>query len=121
LIGIKGDFGVIEFAIGAKVTESLKRAVGEVEEPELRRLYRKTEKGLVTAGQEYAAFCFVPAELARKKDGPVCRYMAIGEVLEQPILSEVDQQIPLPFPTTNFGSRKYKAFGIVTNRDVPGD
>lgn len=117
----KGRCGVIEFAIGAKVSESFKRAVGEVEESQWCRLYRKTDKGLVATGQEYAEVCFVPDELARKKDGPVFRYLAIREVLEQPALPEMDRQISLPFPTMNFGSVKYKVFGIVTNRDIPGD
>ena len=117
----RGRFGVIEFAIGAKVSESFKRAVAEMEESEWRRLYRKTEKGLIATGQEYAEVCFVPDEAARKKDGPVFRYLAIREVLEQPALPEMDEQISLPFPTMNFGSVKYKVFGIVTNRDIPGD
>ena len=117
----KERFGVIEFAIGAKVTESFKRAVSEVEESEWFGLYRKTDKGLVYTGQQYAEVCFVPEELARKKDGPVFRYVAIREVLEQPALTGMDQQISLPFPTMNFDSKKYKVFGIVTNRDIPAD
>ncbi len=114
-------FGVIEFAIGAKVTESFRQAVREVEESDWHSLYRKTENGLVTRGQEYAEVCFVPDELARKKDGPCFRYLAIREVLEQPELPEMDGQVSLPFPTMHFGSMKYKVFGIVTNRDIPGD
>lgn len=117
----KGGFGVIEFAIGAKVTASFKRAVGEVEESEWRPLYRKTDAGLVDTGQEYAEVCFVPEDLARKKDGPVFRYVAIREVMEQPALPEMDDQLSLPFPTMQFGSQKYKVFGIVTNRDIPAD
>ncbi len=117
----KERFGVIEFGIGAKVSESFKRAVGEVEESEWRRLYRKTDKGLRDTGQEYAEVCFVPEELARKKDGPVFRYLAIREVLEQPALPEMEGQLSLQFPTMNFGLVKYKVFGIVTNRDIPGD
>jgi hypothetical protein len=117
----KPCFGVVEFAIGAKVSESFKRAVSEVEECEWRRLYRKTDQGVIDTGQEYAEVCFVPEESARKKDGPVFRYLAIREVLEQPALLELDEQISLPFPTMNFGSQKYKVFGIVTNRDIPGD
>lgn len=117
----KGRFGVIEFAIGAKVSESFKRAVSEVEESEWKRLYRKTKKGLIDTGQEYAEVCFVPEGLARKKDGPVFRYLAIREVLEQPGLPEMEGQVSLPFPTMNIGSVKYKVFGVVTNRDIPGD
>ena len=117
----KPRFGVIEFAIGAKVTGSFKGAVSEVEESEWHRLYRKTENGLVDTAQEYAEVCFVPEELARKKDGPVFRYLAIREVLEQPTFPDLDEQPSLPFPTMNFGSVKYKVFGIVTNREIPGD
>jgi hypothetical protein len=117
----KERFGVIEFAIGARVSESFKQAVAKVEESEWRRLYRKTHNGPIDTGQEYAEVCFVPEELARKKDGPEFRYLAIREVLEQPALPEMSQQISLPFPTMNFGSVKYKVFGIVTNRDIPGD
>jgi hypothetical protein len=82
----KERFGVIEFAIGVKVSVSFKQAVGEVDESEWRRLYRKTDKGLAETGQEYAEVCFVPAELARKKDGPEFRYLAGREVLEQPCM-----------------------------------
>lgn len=117
----KERFGVIEFAIGAKVTDSFKRAVSEVEEGDWNRLYRKTAKGLIQTGQEYAEVCFVPEDLARKKDGPVFRYLAIREVLEQPSFAALDQQLSLPFPTMDFGSVRYKLFGIVTNRDIPGD
>lgn len=117
----KPRFGEIKFAIGSKVTESYKGAVSEVEESGWSRLYRKTENGLVDTGQEYAEVCFVPGELARKKDSPVFRYLAIREPLEQPALPDLDQQPSLPFPTMSFGSVKYKVFGIVTNRDIPAD
>jgi len=117
----KGRLGVIEFAIGAKVSGSFKRAVLEVEESDWRRLYRKTDKGLVATSQEYAEVCFVPEELARKKDGPVFRYLAVREVLEQPALCGMDEQLSLPFPTMDFDTVKHKVFGIVTNRDIPGD
>ncbi|MDQ7783714.1 MAG: IS1380 family transposase [Desulfomonilaceae bacterium] len=117
----KPRFGVIDFCIGAKVTESFKQAVSEVEEPEWSRLWRKTEDGLVDSGQEYAEVCFVPAEMARKKNAPTFRYLAIREPLEQPALPDLDDQPSLPFPTMNFGSVKHKVFGLVTNRDLPGD
>ncbi len=117
----KERFGVIEFAIGAKVSESFKQAVSEVEPSEWCGLYRETKEGLVATGQEYAEVCFVPEELSRKKDAPVFRYVAIREVLDQPALPGMDDQLSLPFPTMNWGSEKYKVFGIVTNRDIPGD
>lgn len=114
-------FGVIEFAIGAKVTEPFKAGVREVEESEWNTLYRGTEDGLVDTGQQYAEVCFVPAELAKKKTGPEYRYLAIREPLEQPSFSGMDDQISLPFPTMDFGKTKYKITGIITNRDIPAD
>ena len=114
-------FGVIEFAIGVKVTESFKQAVSEVEQSQWHRLYRKTDNGVEDTGQEYAEVCFVPTEAARKKDSSDYRYIAIREVLEQPALTTMAEQVSLPFPTMDFGSVKYKVFGIVTNRDVPAD
>jgi hypothetical protein len=117
----KERFGVIEFAIGAKVSESFKRAVSEVEKSEWRPLYRRTETGLVATDQEYAEVCFVPSELARTKSGPEFRYLAIREPLEQPALPGMEDQLSLPFPTMDFETVKHKVFGIVTNRDIPGD
>jgi len=119
--GDNARFGVIDFAIGAKVTEPFKTAVREVEEPTWHTLYRQTNQGLIDTGQQYAEVCFVPAELAKKKNGPEYRYVAIREPLEQPALPEMDDQISLPFPTMDFGPTKYKVTGIVTNRDIPAD
>jgi len=121
----RGDntrFKVIEFAIGAKVTEAFKAAVRDVEESQWHKLYRRTKKGLVDTGQQYAEVCFVPAELAKTKNGPEYRYLAIREPLEQQeTLPEMDEQISLPFPTIDLGPTKYKVTGIVTNRDIPAD
>lgn len=120
--GKNNRFGIIEFAIGAKVTEPFKTAVWEVEESAWQTLYRQTKKGPIDTCQQYAEVCFVPAELAKKKNGPEYRYLAIREPLEQQaVLPEMDAQISLPFPTMDFGSTKYKVTGIVTNRDIPAD
>jgi hypothetical protein len=114
-------FGVIEFAIGAKVTESFKSAVRETDEAEWNTLYRRTDKGLIDTGQQYAEVCFVPAESAKKKHGPEYRYVAIREALEQPVFPAMEDQLSLPFPTMDFLGTKYKVTGIVTNRDIPAD
>jgi hypothetical protein len=71
------------------------------------------------AGQEYAEVCFVPEELAKKKYGPVYRYLAIREMLEQPIVPGMEEQLCLPFPTVGFGWAQYKLFRIVANRYIP--
>jgi hypothetical protein len=53
------------------------------------------------------------------KEGPVCRYFAIRELLGQAELPGLETQ--LPFPRMIFGQRQYKVFGMVTSRDIPGD
>lgn len=114
-------FGVIEFGISVKVTEAFKGAVREVEESEWRTLYRKTDTGRIDTGQQYAEVCFVPAELAKKKDGLEYRYVAIREPLGQTVLPGMEDQLSLPFPTMEFESTRLKISGIVTNRDIPAD
>jgi hypothetical protein len=112
-------FGVIEFAIGVDVTAEFKLAVAEVAEGEWQPLEREVAGQRVKTGQEWAEVCFVPNWTAYKKDGPTYRYLAIRELLEQAELPGLEAQ--LPFPSMSFGERQYKVFGLVTNRDIPGD
>ena len=114
-------FGVIEFAIGADMTEAFRQAVREVPASEWQPLKRDVDGKLVDTGQEYAEVCFVPKWMSVKKYGPEYRFLAIREPLEQPLLPEMDGQLNLPFPTMDWGRVKYKVTGIVTNRDLPGD
>jgi hypothetical protein len=111
--------GVIEFAIGTAITEAFRCAVREVLDAHWHRLQRLVDGKLVDTGQEYAEVCFVPKWAASKKDGPVYRYLAIRERLEQPPLCGMEAQLSLPFPTMNWGTVPYKVTGIVTNRDLP--
>jgi len=112
-------FGVIEFAIGVDVTAEFKRAVAEVGEGEWQPLEREVDGHRVKTGQEWAEVCFVPNWTAQRKAGPTYRYLAIRELLEQAELPGLESQ--LPFPSMSFGERQYKVFGMVTNRDIPGD
>ena len=112
-------FGVIEFAIGVDVTVEFKRAVAEVTDGEWQPLERDVDGQRVKTGQEWAEVCFVPNWTAQRKEGPTYRYIAIRELLEQGELPGLEAQ--LPFPRMSFGQRQYKVFGIVTNRDMPGD
>ncbi len=114
-------FGVVEFAVGVAVTEAFKMAVREVAEADWHPLLRKVKGKLVRTGQEYAKVCFVPSWVAGKKNGPVYRYLAIREPLEQQSLPGMEGQLTLPFPTMDWGEVKYKVTGIVTNRDLPAD
>jgi hypothetical protein len=114
-------FGVIEFAVGADVTESFRLAVREVAEADWHHLFRAVDGKPEPTGQEWAEVCFVPSWVGHKKHGPVYRYLAIREPLEQQVLPSMDEQISLPFPTMNFGAVRYKITGIVTNREIAGD
>jgi hypothetical protein len=112
-------FGVIEFAVGVDVTAEFKRAVAEVGEDEWQPLERDVEGQRVKTGQEWAEVCFVPNWTAHRRQGPTYRYIAIRELLEQAGLLGLEAQ--LPFPSMSFGEKRYKVFGLVSNRDIPGD
>jgi hypothetical protein len=111
-------FGVIEFAIGVDVTAAFKAAVAEVKQ--WHSLYREVDGRLETTGQEWAEVCFVPSWAATKKDGPSYRFLAIRELLEQTELLGVEPA-QLPFPTMLFDASRYKVFGVVSNRSLPGE
>ena len=114
-------FGVIEFAVSVDVTAAFKQAVAEVAEADWQPLRRWGEDKADPSGQQWAEVCFVPNEAARKKDGPAYRFLAIREPLAQPELPGLPERAQLPFPTMAFGSaQRYKLFGLVTNRDLPG-
>ncbi len=112
-------FGVIEFAIGVDVTPEFKRAVAEVEKGDWHPLEREVDGKRVPTGQEWAEVCCVPNWTAQHKDGPTYRFLAIRELLEQAEFPGLEAQ--LPFPSMTFGEKRYKLFGLVTNRDLPGD
>jgi len=116
--GEHSRFGRIEFAIGADVTREFKKAVAQADEwkPVMKEL-----KGEMRAtGKEWAEVCFVPNEIAFTKNAPVYRYIATRELLMQPELPGMEGQVELPFPTMTMEKKRYKIFGIVTNRDVDG-
>lgn len=115
-------FGAIGFAVGADVTEEFKKAVWEVEESEWRPLLRDGNGKKEETDQEYAEVCFVPNWAGHSKKGPGYRYIAIRERFGVQLdLPEVAAQRALPFQTMEIRGCPYKLFGIVTNRDLPGD
>jgi len=119
----KGDnkrFGRIEFGIGMDVTPEFKKAVAEVEESEWKPLYKEVKGEKIRTSTEWAEVCFVPNAISRSKKDPVYRYLATRELLEQPELPGMESHVELPFPTMIMQKRRYKIFGIVTNRDLEG-
>jgi len=121
--GKNGRFGVIEFAVASDVDEAFKKAVAETPEDAWRPLVRRTEGMTLNTGQEWAEVCFVSNEASRKKGGPSYRFLAIREPLRQLDLPGLEpEQRELPFPTMEYrDGRKYKLFGVVTNRGLAGD
>lgn len=116
-------FGVIEFAIGVKVTPSFKDAVLSVKEEDWQPIYKKDEKGrLYQTNQEWAEVCFVPNWAGNSKKNPEYRYIGIREHFSSqqylPGLEPVQKE--LPFQTLVMKKGEYKVFGVVTNRDLPG-
>ena len=101
------------------MTAEFKRAVAEVEEGEWHPLEREVDGQTTKTEQEWAEVCFVPNWTAQRKEGPTYRFLAIRELLRQAEIPGLETQ--LPFPSTTFGERRYKLFGLVTNRDIPGD
>ena len=112
-------FGVIEFAISADVTEAFRKAVRQVAEADWQPLFRTVDGETDKTDQEWAEVCFVPDWAGYSKKQKDYRFLAIREPLRQLELGDAGQ---LPFPTELFGEKgRYKLFGVVTNRSLPGD
>jgi hypothetical protein len=116
-------FGVIEFAIAAKVTQAFKNAA--LEARTWNPIWKKNAKGeSIKTEQEWAEVCFVPNFLCHKKDAPHLRYLAIREPMavqvELPGIETAEKK-ELPFQTLGMNEREYKIFGVVTNREMEGE
>ncbi len=112
-------FGRIEFAIGADVTKEFKKAVSDVET--WKPLMKELDGEMMTTGKEWAEVCFVPAKICHSKKDPTYRYIATRELLAQPELPGMEGRIELPFQTLTMEAKRYKIFGIVTNRETEGN
>lgn len=117
-------FGVIEFAIGADVTESFRQAVREVPEEHWMPVMRSDQDGNQhPTGQQWAEVCFVPNWAAHSKKGPEYRFVATREALLRQLTlpghEEEPQQEQDSVETT--GGERYKIRGIVTNRTIDGN
>ena len=112
-------FGVIEFAIGADVTDAFRIAVQETDKEDWHKLMREVDGEQRETGQEWAEVCYVPDWAARSKNGPDYRFIATRELLRQQPFPGLEVQ--LPFPTYDQGQKHYKLHGIVTNRDLAGE
>jgi hypothetical protein len=118
--GRDARFGVIEFAVSADVTPEFRAAVRAVKEADWQRLVRRDADGeCIATEQEWAEVCYVPNWAGHSKKRAEYRFLAIREPLRQLDLGDADQ---LPFATEEFAAKgRYKLFGVVTNRTLPGD
>ena len=113
--GRSARFGVIEFAISAKVSEGFKKAVLEVEEDKWQSYVTVDEFGneVVHANQEWAEVVYVPEWSSHKKRNPDYRFIATREYLGEVLTGEKKE---LSVPTIEVNQKRYKVFGIVSNR-----
>jgi hypothetical protein len=114
-------FGRIEFAIGCDVREEFKASALLVEEEQWHPIYKTRRGKKIKTGQEWADVGFVPNAIGHSKNSPEYRYIAIREPLEQGVLPGMDQEMLFSFPTLSMGDKRYKLFGIVTNREIDGE
>lgn len=120
--GQDGRFGVIEFAISARVTGAFKQAVSELAPEAWQVLYREEADGSrVPTPQEWAEVCFVPNWAGRGKKQATYRYLAIREAMDSAPPSNAIATLELPFQTLQVADVHYKLFSIVTNRDLEGN
>ena len=112
-------FGVIDFAIGADVTEAFRMAVRATAETEWKPLIRMVDGKPQETDQEWADVCYVPDWAGHSRKLADYRFLAIREPLRELPLGD---QAQLPFPTQEFGAKgTYKLFSVVTNRKDAGD
>jgi hypothetical protein len=120
-------FGRIEFAVSCDVTDAFKAEVAKLPETDWKPLVRHVEGDEQPTSQQWAEVPYVPNWAGYSKNDPLFRFIAIREPLEQlrlPMNENDSDTKQLPFPTMAFGNsgqQTHKLFGIVTNRDLPGD
>ena len=117
-------FGVIEFAIATSVTKPFKQATLEVRAEDWHPIEKQDTQGnSIKTDQEWAEVPFVPTFAGLSKNAPIYRYLAIRErMVTQPQLDGIEhKQQELPFQTLTMNHSEYKLFGVVTNREIPGN
>ena len=101
------------------MTEEFRKAARAVADADWQPLYRTVEGQRYKTDQEFAEVCFVPAWAGHSRRRADYRFLAIREPLRQLDLADAAQ---LPFSTEEFAAKgRFKLFGIVTNRTLPGD
>jgi len=116
--GDDSRFGVIPFAIAARVSAGIKKEALSLDEKHWHPIYQEdTEGNKIKTNQEWADICFVPEWAVRSKAS--YRYLAIREAMK-PSKTKQDDELDLPFQTIKLDEVRYKLFAVVTNRDMDG-
>jgi len=111
-------FGVIPFAIAARVTSGIKKEAQSLDEKHWHPIYQEDADGTkIKTNQEWADICFVPEWSVRSTAS--YRYLAIREAMK-PSKNKNDDELDLPFQTMKSDKVTYKLFSVVTNRDMDG-
>jgi Transposase DDE domain group 1 len=112
-------FGIIPFAIAAKVSAGIKKEAQSIDEKHWHPIYQEDADGnKIKANQEWADICFVPDWSVKSKAN--YRYLAIREAMS-PSKTKEDEALTLPFQTMTSDKTTYKLFAVVTNRmDIEG-
>lgn len=112
-------FGIIPFAIAAKVSPGIKKEAQSIEEHHWHPIYQEDADGnKIKTNQEWADICFVPDWSVKSKAN--YRYLAIREAMK-PSKTKENEELDLPFQTMKSDKATYKLFAVVTNRmDMEG-
>lgn len=116
----KKRFGKIGFAVSCPITKVFKAAVLGDKEIEWRALDMDGEGNLIMGGREWAEVCYVPNELGKSRHGREYRYFMTRQLLRERALPGMEDQIVLPFPVLEMEEKRYKVFGVVSNREIDG-
>lgn len=120
--GINDRFGVIEFAIAAKVSSQFKKEVKLLSTESWQTIFKKDSDGnLIETKQEWAEVCFVPDWIAQGSKQAEYRYIAIREAMTPNKSGKEIVTENLPFPTIKNEDATYKLFAVITNRNIDGN
>ena len=110
-------FGVIPFAIAARVSAGIKKEALSLDNKHWHPIYQEDADGnTIKTNQEWADICFVPDWAVKSK--AKYRYLAIREAMKPS--KTKDDELDLPFQTIKLDEKRYKLFAVVTNRDING-
>jgi len=112
-------FGVIPFAIAAKVSARIKKEAQSTDERYWHPIVQTDDQGNeIKTNQEWADICFAPDWSVKSQAN--YRYLAIREPMK-PSKTKENEELDLPFQTMRSDEHTYKLFAVVTNRmDIDG-